>query len=106
MPAAITFAALLPVTSGLADSRKQTTWEFLATYHGADRSVRLLQRFAVGELRDGSCSGAMVSPHLYLTAAHCGGPGWTGSVQFFRQDSWSNAYVAVIEMIGRVMFRR
>ena len=27
-------------------------------------------------------------------------------VQFFRQDSWSNAYVAVIEMIGQVMFRR
>ena len=33
-----------------------------------------------------------------------GDPG--APVQFFRQDSWSNAYVAVIEMIGRVLFIR
>ena len=33
-----------------------------------------------------------------------GNPG--APVQFFREDSWSNAYLAVIEMIGRVMFSR
>ena len=33
-----------------------------------------------------------------------GNPG--APVQFFREDSWSNAYVVVIEMIWRVMFSR
>jgi hypothetical protein len=33
-----------------------------------------------------------------------GNPG--APVQFFRQDSWSNAYVVVVELIGRVLFSR
>lgn len=63
----------------------RTIWEFMREYSGADRATRLQKSFAVGNLLAG-CSGAMISPHIFMTAAHCGGPGWTGFVRFIRID--------------------
>jgi hypothetical protein len=63
----------------------RTMWEFFREYRADDRETLLLNAFAVGYL-DTGCSGAMISPHLFLTAAHCGGPGWTGAVRFFHID--------------------
>ena len=66
----------------------RTLWEFFREYRGDDREALLLNAFAIGSLSTavGNCSGALISPHLFLTAAHCGGPGWTGTVRFFHID--------------------
>lgn len=80
-------AILLPVHRAAADPARQTIWEFLNTYSGPGKSTLLQQRIAVGQLVSGNgewCSGTMVSPHIFMTAAHCSGPGWTGIVRFFR----------------------
>ncbi|GAA1042841.1 hypothetical protein GCM10009557_69750 [Virgisporangium ochraceum] len=63
----------------------RTMFEFHRGYTGADKQVRQLNSHAVGWL-NGNCTGAMVSPHLFMTAAHCGGPGWSGSVRFLSLD--------------------
>jgi len=57
-------------------------WGFLRDYAANDKVARILQSFACGTL-NGDCSGAMVSPHLFMTASHCGGPGFTGGVSFY-----------------------
>lgn len=62
-----------------------TLWGFLRAYRGSDRIERLHNSFAVGHL-SGNCGGAMISPHIFMTASHCAGPGYTGSVSFFRID--------------------
>lgn len=66
----------------------RTIWAFLRETSGRQRIDRLRQSFACGELSSG-CSGAMISPHVFLTASHCNGPGWTGSVRFFHQDHFA-----------------
>lgn len=67
----------------------QSMWEFMNQYNGPDRLSRFLNIFANGKFvtRNGyGCSGAMISPHIFMTAAHCGGPEWTGFVRFFHID--------------------
>ena len=49
-----------------------TLWEFMRNYTGGDKIDRLHNSFAIGAR--GGCSGTMISPHIYLTAAHCGSP--------------------------------
>ncbi|MEZ4733071.1 MAG: hypothetical protein R3E79_38740 [Caldilineaceae bacterium] len=64
----------------------RTIWEFMADYATNPQRPRLLQQsFAIGRLASG-CSGAMISPHLFMTAGHCGGAGWTSFVGFIRID--------------------
>jgi hypothetical protein len=63
----------------------RTIWEFIGEYTGADKALRLQRSFAVGNLLSG-CSGTMISPHIFMTASHCRGPGWTGFVRFVRID--------------------
>jgi hypothetical protein len=68
-----------------------TMWDFYNSL-GATREkrTRLLQSFACGQILPSGCSGAMISPHIFMTAAHCGGPGHIGSVRFFRIDEDSS----------------
>jgi hypothetical protein len=66
----------------------KTLWGFLRDYTRPDKIERLHNSFAAG-LLNGGCSGAMASPHIFLTASHCGGPGWTGGVQFYRIDPFA-----------------
>ncbi|MDP8909191.1 MAG: hypothetical protein M3N47_08780 [Chloroflexota bacterium] len=68
----------------------KTLWGFLRTYRGADKIQRLLNSFACGTINYGNCSGAMISPHIFLTAAHCGGPGWTGEISFYRINQFAS----------------
>lgn len=70
----------------IATSRPEalTLWEF-----SPPGPAHLLwnEAFAVGQIQAASlCSGVMISPHVFMTAAHCGGPEWTGFVRFFRID--------------------
>lgn len=60
----------------------KTFWGFLLDYWDRDKIIRIHNSFAAG-LLNGGCSGAMISPHIFMTASHCGGPGWTGIVQFY-----------------------
>jgi hypothetical protein len=71
----------LPVASN--PGHIESYWSFLATYAGADKVRRLLSSFACGLLNGGACSGTMISPHIFMTASHCGGPGFTGTANFF-----------------------
>lgn len=61
-------------------------WRFIKEYSGSDKIQRLLNSFPAGILNGGGCSGAMISPHIFITGAHCGGPGYVGSVQFYHID--------------------
>jgi hypothetical protein len=72
-----------PVATHSADLK--TFWGFLDSYSGADKVTRISQSFSSG-LLNGGCSGIMISPHIFMTASHCGGPGWTGGVQFYHLD--------------------
>jgi hypothetical protein len=63
----------------------RTVWEFMSEYGGSDKAYRLQDSFRVGMIGR-HCSGTMISPHIYMTAAHCGGTGWTNTVQFIRID--------------------
>jgi hypothetical protein len=64
----------------------QNIWEFWQNYEEADKIDRLLNSYAVGNI-GGVCTGTMISPHILLTAAHCGGPGFnTANVRFFFID--------------------
>lgn len=64
----------------------QTIWQFWQNYTAADKVERLLNSYAVG-LIGGGCTGTMISPHIMLSAAHCGGPGFNEkTVQFFYMD--------------------
>lgn len=64
----------------------QTIWQFWQNYTGADKVARLLNSYAVG-LIGGGCTGTMISPHIMVSAAHCGGPGpGEKTVQFFYMD--------------------
>src|SRR5262245_9628045 len=85
------FASML--TSSLASKASaqsqpqgtQTIWQFWQNYTGGDKIERLLNSYAVGLIS--GCTGTMISPHIMLSAAHCGGPGFTGKrVQFFHMD--------------------
>lgn len=69
----------LPALAALSDP--WTLWEFMRNYTGADKIDRLHNSFAVGTR---GCSGTMISPHLYLSAAHCGGP--LINVRFYHID--------------------
>jgi hypothetical protein len=69
----------LPALAALSDP--WTMWEFMRNYTGADKIDRLHNSFAVGTR---GCSGTMISPHIYLSAAHCGGPLIT--VRFYHID--------------------
>lgn len=69
----------------------RTMFEFDHDYAGPDKKARHLNSFSVGRLNGGACSGAMVSPHLFMTAAHCGGPGHIGTVQFLHIDEDSSS---------------
>lgn len=76
-----------PIMTAQAAPRQQQTaqpwtlWDFMNQYSGSDKINRLHNAFAVGTW---GCSGTMVSPHLYLTAAHCGGD--TINVRFYHID--------------------
>ena len=63
----------------------RTYWQFMAEHAGEDRIQRLESAFASGNL-GGGCSGAMISPHLFLAASHCGGPGGVSQVSFYHTD--------------------
>lgn len=54
-------------------------WEFIEHYQGNDKIDRIHNSFTVGWR--GNCTGTMISPHIYMTAAHCGGE--FIDVQFF-----------------------
>lgn len=75
-----------PVATHRAEVK--TVWQFLRDYGGSDKVQRLLTSIACGNL-NGGCSGAMISPHIFLTASHCGGPGWTGGVSFYRINQFA-----------------
>ena len=64
----------------------RTVWQFMADHSGEDRVRRQRASFASGSVSGGACSGAMISPHLFMTASHCGGPGSVATVQFFHTD--------------------
>jgi hypothetical protein len=66
----------------------KSLWGFVASYNGPDKITRLQGSFAAG-LLNGGCSGAMISPHIFMTASHCDGPGWTGGVNFYRMDQFA-----------------
>ncbi len=63
--------------------RAQTLWTFMDEYSGADKVTRLLSSYAVANIN--GCTGTMISPHILITAAHCGGLP-TSTVRFFRTD--------------------
>lgn len=65
-----------------------TFWDFLTSVDGQTRVQRLTAAFATGRLDDRG-SGIMVSPHLFMTASHVGGPGSSGTVRFFHLDQMS-----------------
>lgn len=74
-------ASGLQIPQSIPEAR--TLWEFMDEYTGDDKIIRLFNSFAVGEI--GGCSGTMISPHIFMTAAHCGGPDHsTRTVTFFR----------------------
>jgi hypothetical protein len=65
---------------------RQTLWEFWRDYTGPDKLRRLMNSYAVGII-GGGCTGTMISPHVFLSAAHCGGPGPSDkTIQFFHTD--------------------
>ena len=67
----------------------RTMWEFMDEYEGDDKIIRILNSFAAGFAIGGGmmCSGTMISPHIFMTAAHCGGPDHAfREVFFFRID--------------------
>jgi V8-like Glu-specific endopeptidase len=83
----------------------RTIWEFMEAYASDPHRARLLQQsFAVGMLGSG-CSGAMISPHIFMTAGHCGGAGWTGSVVFIRIDEDSSTPGATAQVYDRYYAR-
>jgi hypothetical protein len=72
-----------PLTASIPEAR--TLWEFMDEYTGEDKVTRILNSFTIGKV-DG-CSGTMISPHILMTAAHCGGPDHAvRNVYFFRID--------------------
>lgn len=80
--------SLITATSaqiGTSTPEARTMWEFMNEYKGNDKITRILNSFAVGSI--GGCSGTLISPHVFMTAAHCGGPDiWKKEVRFFRID--------------------
>ena len=68
------FLATWQMTSQSAPGDKQTLWEFWRDYAGDDKVRRLMNSQSVGII-GGGCTGTMISPHIFLSAAHCGGPG-------------------------------
>ncbi len=69
-----------------------------------DKAFRLLESFAAGALP--GCSGAMISPHFFLTAGHCGGAGHVKPVRFFHIDPFASpgvdgSQVMTPDYIGR-----
>ncbi len=66
----------------------KTIWQFGHEDRRTDKAFRLLHSFAAGALP--GCSGAMVSPHFFLTAGHCGGTGHIKPVQFFHIDPFKS----------------
>jgi hypothetical protein len=79
----------LPVPNIVANRPEaQTMWEFMGQYSGSDKIRRLLNSFSNGWLSPigsgSSCSGSMVAPHIFMTAAHCGRE--AGFVTFHRID--------------------
>lgn len=85
-----------PIAASIPEAR--TIWEFV-NEHVVDRGKLLQHSFSVGQLWVRGipgfdvgtvCSGTMVSPHIFMTAAHCGGSIRTGVVRFFRIDEDSS----------------
>lgn len=81
---AVLLPTILPTRVGNAAPLNDpwTLWEFMRNYTGNDKIDRLHNSFAIGAR--GGCSGTMISPHVYLTAAHCGSP--IIDVYFFHID--------------------
>ena len=66
--------------------RTMTMWEFHEGGVAPSKTDRMQNSFAIGLIDQGLCSGVMLSPHIFMTAAHCGGPAHTSNVRFFRID--------------------
>ena len=62
-----------------------TVDELMQSYSGPELRARQRALFSSASL-GAHCSGSMISPHLFMTASHCGGPGQIDVIRFFHND--------------------
>ena len=73
-------------------------WEFMEQYNENDKVVKYMNSFSAANIN--GCSGVMISPHIFMTAAHCGGPDHAvRTVSFYRidEDASPSAQSQVVE---------